>query len=105
MLFNTKRRYAPLHLRMALVPITQIATFAWQGIFLLGIFWDVWQVTGHCSLDFHHIGVFSARDFAGGIRRQPPGKGCLVELGWFEGKNVGVSKVLNAAALTYVPLW
>src|SRR5580765_959374 len=34
--------YAPLHMRMAMVPITQFASFAWQGIliagFLLGMF-------------------------------------------------------------------
>jgi len=33
-----KAAYAPLHLRMAMVPITQFATFAWQGILLLGFF-------------------------------------------------------------------
>ena len=31
-----KAAYAPLHLRMALVPITQIASVAWQGIILAG---------------------------------------------------------------------
>src|ERR1043165_9369039 len=30
--------YAPLHLRMALVPITQFASMAWMGILLLGAF-------------------------------------------------------------------
>src|SRR3954468_1870927 len=34
-----KAAYAPLQLRMAMVPITQFATFAWQGILLLGLLW------------------------------------------------------------------
>src|SRR5438270_13713164 len=32
-----KAAYAPLHLRMALVPITQFASVAWQGIFFAGL--------------------------------------------------------------------
>src|SRR5881396_1152991 len=32
-----KAAYAPLHLRMAMVPITQFATFAWQGILVVGL--------------------------------------------------------------------
>src|SRR3954470_6410568 len=32
-----KAAYAPLKLRMALVPITQFASFAWMGILLLGM--------------------------------------------------------------------
>src|SRR5258706_8521465 len=32
--------YAPLHLRMALVPITQFASAAWMGILLFGIFFQ-----------------------------------------------------------------
>ena len=30
--------YGPLHLRMALVPVTQFASYAWIGIMLLGMF-------------------------------------------------------------------
>src|SRR6185369_7699239 len=32
-----KAAYAPLHLRMALVPITQFASVAWQGILIAGL--------------------------------------------------------------------
>ncbi len=32
-----KDAYAPLHLRMAMVPITNFATYAWQGILILGL--------------------------------------------------------------------
>src|SRR2546425_13020595 len=31
-----KAAYAPLHLRMAMVPITQFASVAWQGIIIAG---------------------------------------------------------------------
>src|SRR5437764_10128983 len=31
-----KAAYAPLHMRMAMVPITQFASFAWQGIVIAG---------------------------------------------------------------------
>src|SRR3954468_6551594 len=33
-----KDAYAPLQLRMMLVPITQFASYAWMGMFLLGMF-------------------------------------------------------------------
>src|SRR5712671_2414151 len=33
-----KDAYAPLELRMKLVPITQFASFAWIGLFILGMF-------------------------------------------------------------------
>src|SRR5579885_1793311 len=33
--------YAPLHLRMAMVPVTQFASTAWAGILILGLFFHL----------------------------------------------------------------
>src|SRR5437899_5495432 len=38
-----KAAYAPLHLRMALVPITQFASVAWQGILIAGWFFGMFH--------------------------------------------------------------
>jgi len=99
-----KAAYAPLHLRMALVPITQIATFAWQGIlivgFLLGMFG---KLLGIAVLIFTILAVFQLVTLPVEFDASRRAKSRLVELGLVRGEEAdGVSKVLNAAALTYV---
>src|SRR6266478_3089666 len=54
-----KAAYAPLHLRMAMVPITQFASYAWQGIIIAGFIFHAffYKFLGIA------IGVFSIMPF------------------------------------------
>src|SRR5260221_5663640 len=99
-----KAAYAPLHLRMALVPITQIATFAWQGILLVGFFLGMFgKFLGIAVLIFTILAFFQLVTLPVEFDASRRAKARLVELGLVRGEEaVGVSKVLNAAALTYV---
>jgi Zn-dependent membrane protease YugP len=54
-----KAAYAPLHIRMAMVPITQVATFAWQGIFILGLIMGAfWKLLPIAIIIFAVISLF-----------------------------------------------
>jgi len=95
--------YAPLQLRMALVPVTQLASYAWIGIFLLGMF------LGLAKLIWLAIAVFSVMMFFQLVTlpveydASRRAKAQLLRLGLVRPEeSSGVSKVLNAAALTYV---
>ena len=96
--------YAPLKLRMAMIPITQFATFAWQGIFLLGLLFHAWgKFLGIAILIFTVITVFQLITLPVEYDASRRAKARLTELGLVRGEEAaGVSKVLNAAALTYV---
>jgi Predicted Zn-dependent protease len=101
--------YAPLNLRMAMVPVTQFASHAWVGIVLLGYF-----IAGPGSALFSKfiwvaIGIFSVIAFFQIITlpvefdASRRAKVQLSKLGIVHsGESAGVSKVLSAAALTYV---
>src|SRR2546430_12846103 len=100
-----KAAYAPLHLRMAMVPITQFASYAWQGIIIAGFIFHAffYKFLGIA------IGVFSIMTFFQLVTlpvefdASSRAKKQLVGLGLVRGEeSVGVSKVLNAAAVTYV---
>lgn len=95
--------YAPLQLRAALVPVTQIASYAWIVLLMLGIFLKL------SGLIYVGIGVFSIMmlfqlvtlpvEFDASKRAKQQ----LLSLGIVRSdESAGVSKVLGAAALTYV---
>jgi hypothetical protein len=95
--------YAPLQLRMTLVPATQFASYAWVVLILLGLFLHM------TKLIYVGIGVFSIVmlfqlvtlpvEFDASKRAKEQ----LLRLGIVHAEeSQGVSKVLNAAALTYV---
>src|SRR5580765_3311948 len=99
-----KAAYAPLHIRMAMVPITRIATVAWQGIFLLGFLFNAWgRFFGIAIAIFLVLTVFQLITLPVEYDASRRAKARLVELGLIGGDEAkGVSRVLNATALTYV---
>src|SRR5436853_6190093 len=99
-----KAAYAPLQLRMAIVPITQIATVAWQAILLLGLFLGMFgRFLGIAILIFVVLTFFQLITLPVEYDASRRAKARLVELGLVRGdESKAVSKVLNAAALTYV---
>lgn len=93
------------NLRMALVPVTQFASYAWMGIFLLGLIIHVWS---HPLL-WIAVGIFSVMTLFQLVTlpveydASARAKEQLFRLGLVrEDERAGVSKVLDAAALTYV---
>lgn len=95
--------YAPLQLRSAIVPVTQVASYAWIVLIMLGVFLHL------TKLIYVGIGVFSVMmifqlitlpveyDASRRAKQQ------LLNLGIVRAdESVGVNKVLGAAALTYV---
>ena len=97
--------YAPLHLRMAMVPITQFASFAWQGILLAGFIFHAffYKFLGIAIAIFTVITIFQLITLPVEFDASSRAKRKLLQLGLVRGEEaVGVSKVLNAAALTYV---
>ena len=98
--------YAPLNLRMALVPVTQLASYAWIGVILLGL---LLGGAMFAKLIWVAIGIFSVMMFFQLITlpvefdASKRAKEQLLSMGIVRGnESEGVSKVLNAAALTYV---
>ena len=96
--------YAPLQIRMALVPVTQFASAAYMGIFILGI------VLGKLSLFlgiiiaiFAILAAFQLVTLPVEFDASRRARERLLQLGLVHGsEREGVTKVLNAAALTYV---
>ncbi len=98
--------YGMFNLRMALVPITQFASYLWMGILLIGMFF----AHAHFSqLAMVAVGIFSILalfqlvtlpvEYDASARAKEQ----LVRLGLVrESERSGISKVLDAAALTYV---
>ena len=99
-----KAAYAPLHMRMAMVPITQFASIAWAGIFLLGlVFGMFYQFLGIAIAIFTVIALFQLITLPVEFDASRRAKVQLLKLGLVSGdESAGVNKVLNAAALTYV---
>jgi Zn-dependent membrane protease YugP len=95
--------YAPLHLRMSLVSVTQFASFAWSGIILIGILMGIskllWVgVAVLAIMSFFHL-VTLPVEFDASRRA----KVRLQELGLVRPEEAaGVNRVLGAAAMTYV---
>jgi len=98
--------YAPLKLRMALVPVTSFASYAWVGILVLGMIlggpffakfiWIAVAIFGIITL-FQLITLPVEFDASRRAKAQ------LLRLGVVHShESEAVSQVLNAAALTYV---
>lgn len=99
-----KAAYAPLKLRMWMVPATQFASSAWIVIAIIGMFIGFFPLLIHLA-----IGVFSVISFFQLVTlpveydASRRAKEQLFAMGLVSrNEQTGVAKVLNAAALTYV---
>lgn len=98
--------YAPLEFRMKMVPITQFASMAWMGIFLLGMILGgalfskfIWIAVGIFAI----ITVFQIITLPVEFDASRRAKEQLLRIGLIHPQeSEAVNKVLNAAALTYV---
>jgi len=99
-----KAAYAPLKLRMAIVPVTQFASFAYTGILLLGLLLgNLTQFLGIIIGIFSIIALFQLITLPVEFDASKRAKAQLLSMGLISREEEsGVSKVLNAAALTYV---
>jgi hypothetical protein len=96
--------YSMLELRMALVPITQFASGAYTIILLAGIFLHMMKIAlPIIIIIFAIITLFQLITLPVEYDASARAKEQLFRLGMVtEGERAGVSKVLHAAALTYV---
>lgn len=101
-----KAAYGPMQLRMMLVPATQFASYAWIGLLVVGMFLGSAVFS---KFLFIAIAIFAVTtlfqivtlpvEFDASRRAKEQ----LVRLGLVQGREIdGVTRVLNAAALTYV---
>ncbi len=101
-----KAAYAPLKLRMAIVPATQFANYAYGGIALLGMFLGMQvflKFIGIIIGTFAIITFFQLVTLPVEIDASRRAKQQLLQLGLISrGEHEGIEKVLSAAALTYV---
>lgn len=99
-----QQSYSLFDLRMALVPVTQFASFLWMGVFFLGFFL---HIIPHAVLIavgiFTVLTLFQLVTLPVEFDASNRAKEQLFRLGLVhEHEREGISKVLNAAALTYV---
>jgi Zn-dependent membrane protease YugP len=95
--------YAPLQIRMALVPITGIASQAAMWITVLGLFMGWAKLIMAAIVVFGIITVFQIITLPVEFNASRRAKEQLIRLGLVKNHEQGaVSKVLNAAAMTYV---
>ncbi len=95
--------YAPLHIRMALVPITNFASSAAQGIFLLGAIMHISKLAMLGVVAFGIIALFQLVTLPVEFDASSRAKAQLLRLGLIDHQErAGVSRVLGAAAMTYV---
>ncbi len=98
-----KAAYAPLHLRMALVPVTRIATTAAMWMFVLAMFIHFAKLATIGVVVFGIIFLFQLITLPVEFDASRRAKDQLINLGLVDGQErAGVSKVLSAAAMTYV---
>jgi Zn-dependent membrane protease YugP len=99
-----KAAYAPLNIRMAMVPITNFASIAWGIILMAGIFLGMFQqFLGIAIILFTIIAAFQLITLPVEFDASRRAKEQLIRLGLIhDQERPHVSKVLNAAALTYV---
>src|SRR5687767_6637889 len=99
-----KAAYFPLHLRMAMVPVTKIATQASFFLFFIGMFLGMakWFLAG--IIIYAVITAFQLVTLPVEFDASRRAKKQLEGLGLVRGaeETLGVSRVLNAAAMTYV---
>ncbi|MDX1950553.1 MAG: zinc metallopeptidase [Verrucomicrobiota bacterium] len=96
--------YAPLQLRMAMVPLTSIASHIAMGLFLVGAFLAIGKLALIGVVVYAILAAFQLITLPVEYDASRRAKQQLVRLGIVRGEAeaAGVSKVLNAAALTYV---
>ena len=96
--------YAPLQARMALVPVTQFASMAYMPILLAGlVLGNLGPFLGIVIAIFSLIALFQLITLPVEFDASRRAKERLFSLGLIQHEErEGVSKVLNAAALTYV---
>jgi len=97
--------YALFDLRMWLVPATQIASFAWSGLFMLGFVFRGFgpQFIGLAIAVFSVLTLFQVVTLPVEFDASRRAKEQLLKLGLVQRvESPGVSAVLNAAAMTYV---
>jgi uncharacterized protein len=98
-----KVAYAPLHLRMALVPITGFASQAVTWIIILGMFMGIAKLIYPAIIAFSVITLFQLITLPVEYDASRRAKEQLVRLGLVQsGEGTAVKRVLSAAALTYV---
>lgn len=98
-----KAAYAPLNIRMALVPITNIASNAAIWISVLGFAVGIAKLATIGIIVFGVMALFHLITLPVEFDASRRAKEQLVNLGLIDGEERGgVSKVLSAAALTYV---
>jgi uncharacterized protein len=100
-----KAAYAPLQLRMALVPVTSVASYAWTGLLLLGFIIPAlfYKAIGIAIAIFLVLTLFQLITLPVEYDASRRAKEQLLRLGLIGNQEgAGVGKVLNAAALTYV---
>jgi len=89
--------------RMALVPATQFASYAWTGVFFLGIFMHLPGLLWLAVIIFAVMTLFQLVTLPVEYDASSRAKEQLFRMGLVsEDERAGVSKVLHAAALTYV---
>ena len=98
-----KAAYAPLNLRMALVPVTGIASNAATWIFMGGMLFGLAKLAWAGIIVFGIIFLFQLITLPVEFDASRRAKDQLLALGLVDGsERSGVSSVLGAAALTYV---
>lgn len=96
--------YAPLQLRMAIVPITNFASMAYMGILFFGWMLGALDVALPIVIAlFTIIALFQLITLPVEFDASARAKKCLERMGLISGRErAHVASVLNAAALTYV---
>jgi Zn-dependent membrane protease YugP len=96
--------YGLFNVRMALVPVTQFASMAYTGILLMGIFLGLMKIALPIIIAiFAVITLFQLVTLPVEYDASRRAKEQLFRLGLVhEQERAGVSRVLDAAALTYV---
>jgi Zn-dependent membrane protease YugP len=98
-----KAAYGPLQLRMTMVPVTRFASFAYIGLFLLGLAMNATNLIVAAIVVFAIITLFQIITLPVEYDASRRAKAQLLSLGLVHPQeSSGISKVLNAAALTYV---
>ncbi len=98
-----KDAYAPLHARMALVPVTQFASTATTWIFIGGMFMGMAKLATFGLMAFAVIALFQLITLPVEFNASSRARRQLIQIGLIsDSENRDVGRVLNAAALTYV---
>jgi Zn-dependent membrane protease YugP len=98
-----KDAYAPLQLRMMLVPVTQFASWAWMGLVILGIALGFAKLILAGVVIFAIIALFQIVTLPVEFNASSRAKVQLLNLGIVHPQESrGMGQVLSAAAMTYV---